>query len=159
MKLQFFLAWAAAGVLGGIFHFVYVWFPFPLVGLFFPINESVWEHLKLLYWPVILAGAGLSHWAGRRVWSGILTAVLTMPPALLGAYYALVYGFAVTGEWLPILLYYVVLAGGFFLAYRMTVRGAAQARLGELVMLAGVYAEALVLFSIAAPNLPIFISA
>lgn len=42
-------------LLGTLFHFVYDltgknW----LIGLFFPINESCWEHLKLVFWPMTL---------------------------------------------------------------------------------------------------------
>lgn len=42
-------------ILGTILHFVYEWSGYnPIVGLFSPVNESVWEHLKLLYYPVTL---------------------------------------------------------------------------------------------------------
>lgn len=43
------------GVLGVLFHFAYNWLgQIPILGLFFPINESIWEHLKLLFFPVVL---------------------------------------------------------------------------------------------------------
>ncbi len=43
------------GALGTLFHFVYEWTgQFLPAGLVFPINESIWEHLKLLFFPVIL---------------------------------------------------------------------------------------------------------
>ena len=29
------------------FHFLYEWFPNSLFALFFPVNESIWEHMKL----------------------------------------------------------------------------------------------------------------
>ena len=36
-------------VLGTLSHFFYEWSnDNPLIGLFSPINESVWEHMKLL---------------------------------------------------------------------------------------------------------------
>ena len=43
------------GILGVLFHFAYEflgenW----IAGLFFPVNESIWEHLKLLFFPVAL---------------------------------------------------------------------------------------------------------
>ena len=42
-------------VLGSLFHFVYDWTGQSwLAGLFFPVNESVWEHLKLVFWPMVL---------------------------------------------------------------------------------------------------------
>ena len=32
-----------------LFHFMYEWFPNPVFSIFFPVNESIWEHMKLLY--------------------------------------------------------------------------------------------------------------
>jgi len=43
-------------VLGSILHFVYEWSGFhPFFGLIGSVNESVWEHLKLLYWPFLIS--------------------------------------------------------------------------------------------------------
>lgn len=39
-------------VFGTLLHFVFEWSNYnSLVGIFSPINESTWEHLKLLLWP------------------------------------------------------------------------------------------------------------
>lgn len=44
-------------VLGTLFHFVYEWSGEKLiVGLFTPVNESSFEHLKLLFFPYIIWG-------------------------------------------------------------------------------------------------------
>ena len=32
-----------------LFHFIYEWFPNKLFSIFFPVNESIWEHMKLIY--------------------------------------------------------------------------------------------------------------
>ncbi len=39
-----------------LFHFLYDWFPNPLFSVLFPVNESIWEHMKLLY-------SGLLAWS------------------------------------------------------------------------------------------------
>lgn len=42
-------------ILGVLFHFVYEWSgENPVAAYFFPINESIWEHLKLLVLPYLL---------------------------------------------------------------------------------------------------------
>ncbi len=42
-------------VLGTLGHFLYKWSGYNLlIGLFFPVNESVWEHLKLLFFPYLI---------------------------------------------------------------------------------------------------------
>jgi len=54
------LKWEVVGivfvvVIGAFFHFTFqllnYWRP---AGAIFPVNESVWEHLKLPYWPLII---------------------------------------------------------------------------------------------------------
>ena len=42
-------------VLGGVLHFTFEWSGNqPIVGVFSAVNESVWEHLKLGFWPALL---------------------------------------------------------------------------------------------------------
>lgn len=42
-------------VTGTLSHFLYDWSgQNPVIGLFTPINESVWEHMKLLFFPMLL---------------------------------------------------------------------------------------------------------
>lgn len=44
-------------ILGILFHFIYNFLNKPfIIGLFFPVNESVWEHLKLVLVPITLFG-------------------------------------------------------------------------------------------------------
>ncbi len=54
------LKWEILGIgfiviIGALFHFMFellnYWRP---LGAIFPVNESVWEHLKLPYWPLII---------------------------------------------------------------------------------------------------------
>lgn len=52
--------WCIVGTLfiilfGTLLHFVYEWSGNnPLVGIFGAVNESTWEHLKLLFWPALM---------------------------------------------------------------------------------------------------------
>jgi len=42
-------------ILGSVLHFTFEWSSNqPIVGPFSAINESVWEHLKLAFWPALL---------------------------------------------------------------------------------------------------------
>lgn len=44
--------------LGSLMHFVYHWSGnYFLVGLIAPVNESTWEHMKLLFFPLLLYNA------------------------------------------------------------------------------------------------------
>jgi hypothetical protein len=42
-------------IVGSLMHFVYEWSGnSTIVGIFAPINESVWEHLKMAFWPMLI---------------------------------------------------------------------------------------------------------
>lgn len=43
-------------VVGGLLHNVYVWFPNGFTALLAPVNESLWEHTKIIFYPLLLAG-------------------------------------------------------------------------------------------------------
>lgn len=49
------LAFFVIGIAGVLGHFLYEWTgENMLVGMFFPVNESTWEHLKLLFFPSVI---------------------------------------------------------------------------------------------------------
>lgn len=53
-KINFFLAFIIIGIVGTLWHFIYEWTgENPIVGAVAPVNESVWEHLKLLFFPAL----------------------------------------------------------------------------------------------------------
>lgn len=37
-------------------HFIYEWIPSVFTAIFFPVNESIWEHMKILYTAFLLGG-------------------------------------------------------------------------------------------------------
>lgn len=41
-------------LLSFLWHFMYVWFPNNIFALFFPVNESIWEHMKIIYYCLLL---------------------------------------------------------------------------------------------------------
>ena len=155
----YWIAAVAAALAGSALHFLYDALPNPLTALISPVNESVWEHLKLLYWPFLAAAFVLTkdEADGRKSWCGLLAGLLGAPLLLLGAYYTLLSGFALYGLPLDLILYALAMAGGFALAWHLQ-----RARLpawlcGVLVIAAGVYGASLALFSFAPPELPIFL--
>lgn len=102
-------------ILGFVLHFLYEWMPNPLFALVSPIQESLWEHVKIVYWPLLLAGAlvtGRGAGAARAPW--LLSAVVSSLAMLTAAY---VYHILLLGESLvfDIGLYVVMIAVGFLL--------------------------------------------
>ena len=61
VKFYSVLGFLFVSAAGSIWHFVYGWSGSnPIVALFFPINESTWEHMKLLFFPMLICSLFLS---------------------------------------------------------------------------------------------------
>lgn len=143
---------------GCALHFLYELLPNPLTALISPINESVWEHLKLLYFPTLAAAAILARRSPRsnRIWGGFFAAILTMPVVLTGIFYLLKAGFCTESTMIDIALYFVTIFWGFRLAYRFADNGKAGAAAPWLLLPVALFGAALILFTFAAPALPLF---
>ena len=80
---------------GTLLHFCYEWSgKNPFIALFAPVNESVWEHLKLLFFPVFVYTL-FEVIVLFKTSGGFLTARLT--GVLLGMYFILSAFFTYTG--------------------------------------------------------------
>ena len=106
------LAAAASGVL---LHFLFEWFPSPATALISPVRESIWEHVKLIYFPLLAAslymgrgGSGL----GRAPWLLSLTVACVVMLCLGYVYHIILRGEAVLVD---LILYLLMLALGFLL--------------------------------------------
>ena len=159
MKRKWLTAWLLSVLAGSALHFLYALWPNPLTAVFAPVNESVWEHLKLLYWPFLAATFVLTKGEadGRKSWCALLAGLLSAPALLLGAYYTLSSGFALHGLPLELALYALAMAGGFLLARHLQAAALPAWLCGVLVIASGVFGAALALFSFAPPQLPIFL--
>ena len=78
MRRKWGLVFTLAVLGGTALHFLYDVWPNPLTAVLAPVNESVWEHLKLLYWPFLAAAFVLARGAddARGRWCGLLVGLL-----------------------------------------------------------------------------------
>ena len=100
-------------------HFLYEWLPNPVTALLSPINESLWEHIKLIYWPYLAAAL----WLNRGRPGGIRPWLLALPimsglMLLLGYLYHIVLG----GEAMAvdIAIFVAVMVFGFWFSTRFS---------------------------------------
>ena len=160
MKRRWLFVFFLTAAAGAALHFLYDLWPNALTAILAPVNESVWEHLKLLFWPFLAAGFALTCGQAEKpaAWSGFLLAELGMPVFLSGIYYTLHAGFGVQSVYADIGLYYLTLGLGFAAALRVNRSGRLGWLAGVLVILTGLYGAALILFTLAPPELPIFMA-
>ena len=158
MKKSWFWVFLLTAGIGTALHFLYDLLPIAPVAIFASVNESVWEHIKLLYWPMLLAGVFLARKSAdkRKTWSGVLGAVLAMPVWINGIYYLLKCGFGVEGLWLDLVLYYLTLLAGFGFVKKIEKRELPKWAFGALLACVAVLGLLIVYFTTFPPNLPIF---
>lgn len=113
-KRNLLLAWAAATAGGVLLHFLYGWLPNVGTALFSPVRESLWEHVKILYWPYLAAALLLNRGrpGGIRPWMLVLC-------GLCGAMLGLGYGYHILlggdNAAVDIGLYLLLMTLGFWL--------------------------------------------
>lgn len=160
MKKYRFLIYLLTALIGSGLHFLYDLLPSSITAVFAPVNESVWEHLKLIYWPMLLAGVFLAGKSEdkRKTWSGVLGAILAVPVWQWGIYYILKDGFGVEALWIDLVLYYGTLLAGFAFVRRIENRQLPKWALPALVACVAVLGVLIVYFTTFPPGLPIFVS-
>jgi len=110
-------------ILGILLHFAYEWTGENIiVGIFSAVNESTWEHLKLIFYPMLLMAIIGSFIIGRKSYNywfaqtlGILTAIL----------FTMIFFYTYTGviganyDWLNIATFVVAVLLGAFVTYKV----------------------------------------
>lgn len=158
MKKTFLLTALAAAFVGSALHFLYDLWPGALTALISPINESVWEHFKLLFWPTLAAAFFLATKTEKPIalWGAVFLVLPLMPVFLGGLYYLLGGGFQIMGLALDIGLYFLTMILGFLLIYALRNNRHLERAAGYLLILTILYGAALILLTFAAPPLAIF---
>lgn len=121
-------AWEGMGVLfilgiGSMLHFLFAWSDnSPLVAPFATVNESVWEHLKMAFWPALvwalLERAPLSNRINNFALAKT-AGIIAMPLLIVGLFYGYT---ALLGEhvlFLDITVFVLAVLTGQYLSYRL----------------------------------------
>lgn len=148
-------------ILGVISHFVYEWTGGNfLVGLFFPMNESTWEHMKLLFFPMFLFALVVGKRMERQypcIYNAMFTGILlglALIPTLFYTYSGIL-GFFV--DWVNIAVYVLSVLVAYIVVYRVALtcrnKNPMVLRIVMYVLLV-----AFMVFSVYPPKLGIFIA-
>lgn len=109
------LAFVIATLTGACLHFLYVLLPNPFTAVLAPVNESLWEHVKILYWPYLAAALVLNRNnepGSRAPWllSGLLISGAML--ALGWVYHIFLFGSRLSVD---LGLFVLLMAAGFLL--------------------------------------------
>ena len=115
--------WQLAGltftaVLGTLLHFLYAWTGSPLVAPFSAVNESTWEHMKILFFPMLIYAIIQSvffkdgyknFWLIKLI--GIVVGTLSIPVL----FYTYTGAFGESPAWLNVLFFFVAAGVAYLL--------------------------------------------
>ncbi len=113
-KRQLILTALVSIALGAALHFLYQWIPNWATALVSPIRESLWEHVKLIFWPYLLSCLWLNRGrpGGARPWLLTLPCLCLLMLALGYGYHILLGGDEL---WVDAAIYLLIMGLGFWL--------------------------------------------
>ncbi len=151
---------AVTSLLGTVLHFLYDWtggavWIAPISG----VNESTWEHMKLLFWPMFLFAIAQSFFFRDRTnfWCVKLRGILlglALIPILFYAYNGVI---GKSPDWINIAIFFVSAAAAYLYETRQFNRGSGQCRFPKaaFAVLCGI-AGLFVVFTFLTPEIGIF---
>lgn len=147
-------------IAGSISHFVYEWTDGnDIVGFFFPINESTWEHMKLVFFPMLLY-ALFMNWKLKASYPCISSA---LPLGILvGTFAVPIIFYTYTGilgrayHLLNLLTFALSVLLGFYVVYTFAKFCKAQKHQSLLFLLIFATIVAFLSFTYRPPNIAIF---
>lgn len=151
---------AVIAIVGILLHFCYEWSgEWQPSALFCAVNESVWEHMKIAFWPAfffavveffLLKERPENFWVAKTVGFYITTFMIPLLfysyTAILGDHYLVI----------DILIFVIAIFLGQWVSYRLMSMGAGVEWQGGAIILLIAILAAYALFTYFPPEIPIF---
>ena len=159
------ILWQAAGFAfvtfgGTILHFLHNWTGGSiLVSPFSRVNESTWEHMKLLFWPLFFFAVvqRLFFWDQENYWCVKLAEILlglVLIPVLFYSYNGV---FGKSPDWINITIFYITALLVFLFEWLAFKKDRLLCKYPRLAFVAIVLIGVLfVVFTFATPQIPLF---
>ena len=109
-------------ILGTLLHFTFKWSNNNvLVGTFSPINESIWEHLKLIFFPMLITTIIVYFYEGKNIYSYLGSNALGI---ILAIFFTIIFFYTYTGiigtnfDVVDISSFFIAVVLGQYVAYQ-----------------------------------------
>ena len=146
------------GIAGVLLHFLFDWSGGSIfVAPFSAVNESIWEHMKLLFFPMLVFAIVESRYGNKNFWCvkrlGIVLGTLLIPVF----YYVINGAFGETPDWVNIAVFFITAVISYIVENYLFKKDAliCKSSQGALVTL-WIVAFVFVLFTFAPPKIPLF---
>ena len=151
--ISILIGWLVISCIGSASHFVYRWAGcISYITIYVPVNESVWEHLKLIVWPMF------GWWCISLLWrefddclNGLAVSEIVSVCTMLVTYYT--YMGIFDFEWLPIdvFIFLVSVFAGLLIS-ELYMGGSRLCLFGSIF----IFFSCFIFLSIFKPALPLF---
>ncbi len=153
-------SFAAVSLGGTLLHFAYDLFPSPITALFSGVNESTFEHMKLLFFPMLLTAlidCLLLRCEHSGYWSVKLTGILIGLGLIPILFYTLNGIFGKTPDFVNIGIFFISAAIAYLYETRALKKGLFTSK-SEALSLIALLLIALIffLFTFMPPKIPLF---
>ena len=160
------IRWKLAGfffvsILGTLLHFFFDWTGESLpAAVISAVNESIWEHMKLLFYPMLLFAVIESNRFGKLIpafWCiklmGILLGLVLIPVV----YYTYTGALGISADWFNITIFFLSAGAGFFLEAKWTEKDIpCLLRRNTAILLLCIIAVLFTLLTFFPPHIPFF---
>lgn len=155
-----FMGFGVTSLLGTILHFLYDWLGKPIwIAPFSGINESTWEHMKLLFWPMLLYAVIESFFFREQenFWCiklrGILLGLMLIP-VLFYTYNGVI---GKSPDWINIAIFFIAAAISYLCEAHLLTKNRITCKSPKIsIALLCLIALMFVLFTFRAPEMDIF---
>ncbi len=155
-----FAGFVFTSVFGTLLHFLYDWTDISFVALFSAVNESIWEHMKILFFPMIIfaifesrhfAKEYESFWCAKPI--GILVGITIIPVM----YYTYTGALGVSADWFNIVIFYIAAAVAYIIETRLmkSDKNFCKSPKVAIIMLC-IIAVVFIVFTFVPPKIPLF---
>ena len=159
LSLWLFAAFVIATAVGTLLHFLWDWTRLALLKPISAVNESTWEHMKILFFPMLIVAVIQSRFFIEEYPSfwwikliGILIGVLSIPVL----FYTINGVFGKTPDWLNVLFFFISAGVAYFCEWILFRNHFSLEYTWIAVVIIGIIAAIFVAFTYYPPKLPIF---
>lgn len=113
-----FAGFVFTGVAGTLLHFLYDCTGSTFIALFSAVNESIWEHMKILFFPMFVFALLESRYFAKdyeNYWCAKLIGILIGLTIIPTMYYTYTGALGVSADWFNILIFFIAAAAVFII--------------------------------------------
>ena len=149
-------------LIGTLFHFVYGWSGNNvIIGLFTPVNESIWEHTKLIFFPMMIYSLFFSKKTIKQfpcITSAMIIGSIIGISLIISLFYTYsgIIGFNIA--LVDILIFYISVVIAFLFVYKKAISCKTDKCKTLLIILQIIMICLYVIFTFSPLNIPLFIS-